>query len=93
MLANLEAGGGLVHSQRVLLALVDAGLVRDEAYALVQRLALAAADGGTPFRDALAADPVVRERLGPERLAACFELAHHLRSVDAIFARAEEPRA
>jgi adenylosuccinate lyase len=93
MLANLEAGGGLVHSQRVLLALVDAGLARDEAYALVQRLALAAADGGTPFRDALAADPVVRERLGPERLAACFELAHHLRSVDAIFARAEEPRA
>ena len=93
MRANLEAGGGLVHSQRVLLALVESGLARDAAYALVQRHALAAADGGTPFRDALAADPVVRERLGPERLEACFDLAHHLRSVDAIFARAEEPRA
>jgi adenylosuccinate lyase len=93
MRANLDAGGGLVHSQRVLLALVEAGLARDLAYGLVQRHALAAADGGPPFRDALAADPVVRERLGPERLAACFDLEHHLRSVDAIFARAEEPRA
>jgi len=93
MRSNLDAGGGLVHSQQVLLALVDAGLARDAAYALVQRHALAAADGGTPFRDALAADPVVRERLGPERLAACFDLARHLRSVDAIFARAEEPLA
>jgi adenylosuccinate lyase len=93
MRANLEAGGGLVHSQRVLLALVEAGLARDQAYALVQRHALAAADGGAPFRDALAADPVVRERLGPDLLAACFDLEYHLRSVDAIFARAEEPRA
>ena len=79
-------------AQLVLLALIEAGLARDQASALVQRHALAAADGGTPFRDALAADPVVRERMAPERLAACFDLAHHLRSVDAIFARAEEPR-
>ncbi len=93
MLANLESGGGLVHSQTVLLALTDAGLARDEAYRVVQRHALAAADGGTPFREALAADPVVREKLPPDRLAACFELSRHLRSVDAIFARAEEPLA
>ena len=92
MLANLEAGGGLVHSQRVLLALTESGLARDDAYAIVQRLALAAADGGTPFRDALAAEPEVRKRLGPERLAACFDLAHYFKNVDAIFARAEEPR-
>jgi len=92
MLANLEAGGGLVHSQSVLLALTESGLARDEAYRVVQRHALAAADGGTPFRDALAADPVVCERLGPDGLAACFDLQRHLRSVDAIFARAEEPR-
>jgi adenylosuccinate lyase len=91
MRANLDAGGGLVHSQRVLLALTAAGMARDEAYRVVQRHALAAADGGTPFRDALAADPVVTERLSPERLAECFDLSHHLRSVDAIFARAEEP--
>jgi adenylosuccinate lyase len=92
MLANLEAGGGLVHSQRVLLALVEAGLGRDAAYAIVQRLALAAADGGTPFREALAADPEVRKRLDAARLAACFDLAQHFRNVDAIYARAEEPR-
>ena len=93
MLANLELGGGLVHSQSVLLALVDSGLARDEAYRLVQRHALAAADGGPPFREALAADPLVRERVPPERLAACFELARHFKNVDALFARAEEPLA
>jgi adenylosuccinate lyase len=93
MLANLEAGGGLVHSQRVLLALTEAGMPRDEAYAIVQRHALAAADGGRPFRESLATDPAVGARLSPERLAACFELAHHLRHVDALFARAEEPRS
>jgi len=92
MLANLESGGGLVHSQAVLLALTEAGLARDEAYRVVQRHALAAADGGAPFRGALEADPVVRARLAPEKLAACFELARHLRNVDALFARAEEPR-
>jgi adenylosuccinate lyase len=93
MKSNLESGGGLVHSQAVLLALTDAGMARDEAYRVVQRHALAAADGGTPFRDALAADPELRSKLAPERLAECFELARHFKSVDAIFARAEEPLA
>jgi adenylosuccinate lyase len=92
MLANLDAGGGLVHSQRVLLALTQAGMARDEAYRVVQRHALTAADGGTPFRVALETDPVVRERLDEARLAECFDLGHYLRHVDAIFARAEEPR-
>ena len=93
MLANLESGGGLVYSQRVLLALAEAGLARDEAYRIVQRHALAAADGGTPFRAALEADPEVGARLDPAALAACFELAYFLRNVDALYARAEEPRA
>ena len=91
MRANLEAGGGLLFSQRVLLALVEAGLPRDEAYGIVQRHALAAADGGEPFRAALAADPEVRARLSEARLAACFELEPFLRNVDALFARAGEP--
>jgi len=91
MLANLDAGGGLVHSQSVLLALVEAGLARDDAYRIVQRHALAAAAGGPPFREALAADPEVARRLPGARLAACFDLARHLRSVDDIFARAEAP--
>ena len=93
MRANLDAGGGLVFSQRVLLALTQAGMPRDDAYRVVQRHALAAADGGTPFRAALEVDPAVRERLDGERIAACFELEHFLRHVDAIYARAEEPRA
>ncbi len=93
MRANLEAGGGLVFSQRVLLALTAAGMARDDAYRVVQRHALAAADGGPPFREALAADPEVSARISPGALAACFELDHFLRHVDAIYARAEEPLA
>ncbi|MFN8588088.1 MAG: adenylosuccinate lyase [Candidatus Eisenbacteria bacterium] len=93
MRANLDAGGGLVFSQRVLLALTGAGMARDEAYRVVQRHALAAADGGTPFRDGLAADPEVSSRLDAAALAACFDLDYYLRGVDAIFARAEEPLA
>ena len=92
MLANLESGGGLVYSQRVLLALTEAGLARDEAYRIVQGHALAASEGGTPFRAALEKDPVVLAKLGGPGLAKCFVLDHFLRSVDAIFARAEEPR-
>jgi adenylosuccinate lyase len=89
MLRNLEEGGGLVHSQRVLLALTAAGWSRDEAYRLVQQKAMAALDGGGSFRALLEAEPRVRETLGLERLAACFDLAPYLASVDALFARAE----
>jgi adenylosuccinate lyase len=89
MQANLEAGGGLVFSQRVLLALTAAGLARDDAYRLVQRHAMAALDGGTPFRDALAADPEVAARLSADKLASCFALDPFFRGVDAIYARAE----
>jgi adenylosuccinate lyase len=92
MLANLEAGGGLVFSQRVLLALTEAGMKRDEAYRIVQEHALAALDGGTLFRVALAADPRVKARLSEPELSACFELAPFFRGVDAIYARAESPR-
>jgi adenylosuccinate lyase len=93
MRRNLDAGGGLVHSQRVLLALCAAGLARDEAYRIVQEHALRALDGGVAFRAALEADPRVSVALPEARLAACFELEHHLRSVDEIFARAGEPEA
>jgi len=91
MRANLDAGGGLVFSQRVLLALTEAGLARDEAYRIVQQHAIAASEGGMPLRDALAADPRVMAHLAPEALAECFTLDHYLRRVDAIHARAEEP--
>jgi adenylosuccinate lyase len=93
MLRNLNAGGGLVFSQRVLLALTGAGLTRDEAYRVVQGHALAALDGEGSFRARLEADPVVARALKPEALAACFDLAASLRHVDAIFARATPPPA
>jgi adenylosuccinate lyase len=92
MRRNLEAGGGLVYSQGVLLALTAGGLARDEAYRLVQKSALAALDEGGSFRARLEAEPRVRETLDPERLAACFDLAPYLANVDALFARVEEPR-
>jgi adenylosuccinate lyase len=91
MLRNLEEGGGLVHSQRVLLALTAAGWSRDEAYRLVQQKAMAALDGGGSFRAMLEAEPRVKQTLGTEQLAACFDLEPYLASVDALFARAEEP--
>jgi adenylosuccinate lyase len=90
MLRNLEAGGGVVFSQRVLLALVESGMSRDQAYAIVQRHALASLDGGPGFREGLATDPAAAG-LGPERLARCFDLEPYLRSVDDLYARAEVP--
>jgi adenylosuccinate lyase len=91
MLRNLDMGGGLVYSQRVLLALTDSGMARDDAYRLVQQHALAALSGATPFRAALEADRRVREALPAERLAACFDLEPLLAGVDSIYARAEVP--
>ncbi len=87
MRANLDASGGLVFSQRVLLALTGAGMNREEAYAVVQGCAMRAWRGEGAFAALLAAEPAVRERLG-EALAACFDVEFYLRSVDALFARA-----
>jgi len=94
MRANLDAGGGVAQSQRVLLALVDAGMARDDAYRIVQEHALAALDapgGRGDFRGALAADPRVTARLDAAALERSFDLAPLLRHVDAIFARAGAP--
>jgi adenylosuccinate lyase len=91
MRANLDSGGGVAQSQRVLLALVAAGMARDEAYAIVQQHALAALDAAGDFRAALAADPRVASRLDAAALAHCFDLAPLLAHVDAIFARAGSP--
>ncbi len=91
MRRNLEAGGGLIFSQRVLLALTAAGLARDEAYRIVQEHALAALDRGLPFRGSLESDRRVTAALTPETLSGCFTLEPALRHVDALFARAERP--
>ena len=88
MRENIERGFGLHASSRVLLALVeDAGLPREEAYAIVQRAALAAADERRPLRELLALEPAVASRLSLERLEACFDDAAVLRHVPEVIAR------
>ena len=87
MRANLEAGGGVIFSQPVMLALVDAGLDRQDAYQLVQKHAYSAWDGGTPLREALEADPVAGELLTPALLDELFDPARQLQHVDAVFRR------
>lgn len=87
MRRNLERTGGLVFSQRVLLALVEKGLSREEAYGIVQENAMRGWEGEVSFRELLARDPRVGARLDPASLAACFDPAHHLRHVDTIFRR------
>jgi len=88
MLANLNASGGVVYSQRVLLALVDAGLDRQSAYKLVQQHALASWDGGTSFRDAIDSDPKITELLPTSVIESLFDPLEQLRHIDVAFARA-----
>jgi len=89
MRKNLDRMGGLVHSQRVLLALTQAGLSREESYALVQRNAMKVweSDGRLSLLDLLKADPDVSQRLSFEQLDALFDLEYHFKHVDTIFAR------
>ena len=89
MRANLEVGGGLVFSQNVLLALVDAGMTRDDAYAIVQAAAAMAWDEGVSFRQVLEADDRVRDRIGG-RLDELFDPGRALRNLDVVFDRLEK---
>lgn len=87
MLRNLYYGGGLVFSQKVLLKLAKATGSREVAYRLVQRNALAAADGRGDFRALLWRDKDVRKHFSKRELDACFDLKQYLRNVPRIFAR------
>jgi adenylosuccinate lyase len=87
MAKNLDRLGGLVHSQRVLLALTQKGVAREEAYRLVQRNAMKAWEGGGDFLALLKADKDVRKHLSEEELAANFDLDFHFAHVDTIFRR------
>jgi adenylosuccinate lyase len=91
MRANLDSTQGLIHSQRVLLALTEAGLARQDAYAIVQRHAMEAWRQNVPLFDLLRADPEVTVRLDEAALSALFDLAYHTRHVDRIFARVFGP--
>jgi adenylosuccinate lyase len=87
MRKNLERLGGLVHSQRVLLALTQKGVMREDAYALVQRNAMKAWRGEGDFLALLKADREVRKHLSEKELAANFDLDFHFAQVDAVFRR------
>jgi adenylosuccinate lyase len=87
MRANLEADGGLAFSQSVLLALVDAGLSREDAYGVVQRAAAAAWDEGRSVRATLEADPDVSARLAPGDLDELFRPERFLRNLGGVFER------
>ena len=87
MRANLESLGGLVDSQRVLLALTQAGMSREDAYAAVQRHAMAAWRGDGRFAELLKRDPEVGCYLAPHTIDGLFDTAYHLKHVDTIFRR------
>jgi adenylosuccinate lyase len=87
MRKNLEALGGLVHSQRVLLALTQGGMSREDAYRVVQRHAMAVWEKSGDFQAALGRDPDVRKHIGKEALAELFDLDYHTKHVETIFER------
>ena len=87
MRKNLDRLGGLIHSQRVLLALTEKGVARDDAYAIVQRNAMRAWRGEGEFLKLLKADKDVARVLSEHELEALFDLDYHLKHVDTIFAR------
>ncbi len=91
MRANLERLGGLVFSQRVLLALTQAGVSREDAYRIVQAAAMKVWSGEGRLLDLLAADPEVAVHLGRAALEPLFDLQYHTRHVDTIFARVFGP--
>jgi len=87
MQKNLDRLGGLIHSQRVLLALTQKGVSREDAYRLVQRNAMPVWRGEGDFLSLLAADPEVSAKLSREELENLFDLGYHTKHVDTIFNR------
>ena len=87
MMRNMNKFRGLVHSQRVLLALTQKGVSREAAYAIVQRNAMKVWEQGADFLEELKADPEVSAALTPEEIEANFDLGFHTRHVDRIFRR------
>jgi len=87
MESNLQKTRGLIFSEGVMLKLVQKGLSREEAYALIQAAAFRALRGKKDFQSVLLKDRPVLQHLSPEEIRECFELEHSLRHVDAIFRR------
>jgi adenylosuccinate lyase len=87
MLRNLESTGGLVFSGQLLLDLVEAGVLREDAYRIVQRNAMQAWKEELNFRELISKDPEITSRVKPETLQHAFDLTRPLRNVDKIFRR------
>lgn len=85
---NIDKTYGLIFSQRVLLALINKGMVREEAYDKVQPKAMESWETKTPFRELIEQDSSITHVLSSEELDDCFDPKHHLNQVDTIFARA-----
>jgi adenylosuccinate lyase len=90
MKANMDRLGGLIHSQRVLLALTNAGVSREDAYRLVQRNAMKVWQDNKDFLTELLSDPNVRSALPEKTIRDQFDLGYHTKHVDDIFARVFE---
>jgi adenylosuccinate lyase len=87
MRRNLDALGGLIHSQRVLLALTQAGMSREDAYAAVQAAAMRVWDGDGDFLSLLSSDARIAKYLSKQQLETCFDLRYHMKHVNTIFER------
>jgi adenylosuccinate lyase len=92
MKQNLEMTGGLVYSQRLLLALVEKGAQRKESYEAVQRNAMASLRGEGGLQELAGKDPFITQHLTKREIAACFSPKYYLRHVDHIFRRVFSPR-
>jgi adenylosuccinate lyase len=87
MLKNLDRLGGLIHSQRLLIALTQKGCSREDAYKLVQRSAMPVWRGQGDFQSLLKKDPDVKKYLSDAEISEQFDLGYHLKHVDTIFRR------
>jgi adenylosuccinate lyase len=91
MRKNLDRLGGLVHSQRVLIALTQKGVAREDAYRMVQRNAMKIWRDGGDFLSLLNVDKDVRKHLNEAELKENFDLSYHFKHVDTIFERVFGP--
>jgi len=87
MKQNLELTGGLIYSQRLLVALLEQGAQRTAAYEAVQRNAMEAWKGGAKFQELVAKDPLISRYLNASQIEACFDPKYYLRHLSRIYAR------
>ena len=92
MRSNLERMKGLVMSEHVMLALVDKGMGKDEAYRTVQQVAMRAFETGGDFQEMVAQEPAIKQRLSAKELASCFDYEAHLNRIERVYQRLEIDR-